>query len=255
MPMNEKIKALIIGGSGSLGSEICKTMTRKGFHVAFTYCQNREKAESLREILQKSGHATHIFQMDLADPDGAVRVVSQAANALGGLDSLVVASGIATGFAKDGKPEVPGYFEITVDAYDKMMAVNVRGVFFVCREAARIMKAAGGGRIVIGRSIDGVKPVPAPTDYACCKAALWGMTQALAKELGKHNILVNMVAPGILEGGIAGLLRDDLMNEYLKHCSLKRVGKFGEVADAVAFLAGPKNTYVTAQAVILDGGL
>ena len=81
------------------------------------------------------------------------------------------------------------------------------------------------------------------------------MTQAMAKELGKHNILVNMVAPGILEGGIAGLLRDDLMDEYLKHCSLKRVGKFSEVADAVAFLAGPQNTYLTAQAVILDGGL
>lgn len=253
--MAENQKAFIIGGSGELGAEICSTMSDKGFDVAFTYFQDRQKAESLCETLRKSDHTSHVFQLDLADPAGAIRVVRQAAEALGGLDALIVASGIATGFTKDGKPEVPKYFEITVDAYDEMMTVNVRGVFFVCREAARIMKASGGGRIVIVGSIDGVKPVPAPVDYACCKAALWGMTQAMAKELGKHNILVNMVAPGILEGGIAGLLQDGLMNEYLKHCSLKRVGKFREVANAAAFLAGPQNTYLTAQAVVLDGGL
>ena len=81
------------------------------------------------------------------------------------------------------------------------------------------------------------------------------MTQALSKELGDSNILVNMVAPGILEGGVAKLLSDDLMAEYLKHSALRRTGKFSEVANVIAFLAGPWNTYVTGQAVILDGGL
>ena len=78
---------------------------------------------------------------------------------------------------------------------------------------------------------------------------------ALSKELGDRNILVNMVAPGILEGGVAKLLSEELMAEYLKHCSLRRTGKFSEVANVIAFLAGPGNTYVTGQAVILDGGL
>ncbi len=100
-----------------------------------------------------------------------------------------------------------------------------------------------------------MKPVPAPVDYACCKAALWGMTQALSKELGKYNILVNMVAPGVLEGGIAALLSDELMSEYVNHSALRRVGTFSEVAKMIAFLAGPRNTYLTGQAVILDGGL
>ncbi|MCP4689231.1 MAG: SDR family oxidoreductase, partial [Desulfobacterales bacterium] len=149
----------------------------------------------------------------------------------------------------------PKFLEITPEGYDRMSDVNVRGVLFVCQEAARIMAAAGGGKIVIVGSIDGVKSVPGPVDYACCKGALRGMTWAMAKELGKYNILVNMVAPGILEGGVAEYLSEELMTEYVKHCALRRVGAFSEAARVVAFLAGEKNTYLTGEAVMLDGGL
>ncbi|MCP4400261.1 MAG: SDR family oxidoreductase, partial [bacterium] len=160
-----------------------------------------------------------------------------------------------TGDISDGMQVVPKFFDITPEVYDKMMRVNVRGIFFTLQEAARIMSASQKGRIVIVGSIDGIKLLPSPVDYACCKAALWGMTQGLAKELGQYNILVNMIAPGILEGGIAELLSEELMQEYLKHCSLKRVGTFSEIANMVAFLAGPKNTYLTGRAIVLDGGL
>lgn len=113
----------------------------------------------------------------------------------------------------------------------------------------------GGGKIIIIGSIDGVKIAHPPVDYACSKGALWGLTQALAKELGPHNILVNLVAPGVLEGGTAEYLTEEMMTEYLKHSSLKRVGKYSEIAGMVMFLAGERNTYITGQAVVLDGGL
>ncbi len=246
-------KALVIGGSGSLGSETCRILVQKGFDVALTYYSNLEKAENLRQDLTESAANVHIFRLDLNNIENTKRVIRQADKALGRIDSLVITSGLATG--REKSKEVSKFLDVTPEEYDKMMGVNVRGVFFACQEIARIMSAAGGGRIVIVGSIDGVKPVPSPVDYACCKGALWAITQSLSKELGSNGILVNMVAPGILEGGIAELLSRDLMTEYLKHCSLGRVGSFSEIAKVIAFLAGPKNSYLTGQALILDGGL
>jgi NAD(P)-dependent dehydrogenase (short-subunit alcohol dehydrogenase family) len=113
---------------------------------------------------------------------------------------------------------------------------------------------AQGGQIVVVGSMDGVKTVPAPVHYAAGKGALRAMVQALAKELGEKRILVNMVAPGILEGGLARLLSDELLQEYLKHSSLRRTGTAREIAELVAWLA-LENTYVTGQSIVLDGGL
>jgi len=253
--MTDKLKALVIGGSGSLGSEVCGVLAQKGFDLAFTYHIRHEKAVNLSANLREQGYAAHAFPLDLNDIGQVRKVVRKAKEKLGRLDALIVTSGLATVHSTEEQPLLPKYFEITPDGCDKMMAINVRGVFFACQEAAQIMSAQGGGRIVITGSIDGVKIFHPPADYVCCKAALHGITQALAKELGEYNILVNMIAPGVMEGGIADLLSEDIMDEYVKHCSLKRVGKFTEIANVVAFLAGPKNTYITGQAVILDGGL
>ncbi len=236
-----KPKALVIGGCGGLGTEVCRTLGQKGFDIAFTYCSSQKKADDLVGGFNHQGISATAFHMDLGDLAEVKLTIRQARHTLGTLDALVIASGLATG-RKPAK-QVPKYRAITVEDFDRLMNINVRGVFFACQEAARIMTSAG------------VKPVPAPVDYACSKGALWGMTQALSKELGDRNILVNMVAPGILEGGVAKLLSEELMAEYLKHCSLRRTGKFSEVANVIAFLAGPGNTYVTGQAVILDGGL
>jgi NAD(P)-dependent dehydrogenase (short-subunit alcohol dehydrogenase family) len=135
-----------------------------------------------------------------------------------------------------------------------MMDITAKGTFAACQAASRVMRKSGGGRIVFVGSIDGVKSVPAPIHYAAAKGALVAMTHALAKELGDHGILVNMVAAGILDKGVAHLLSDELRNEYMKHCSLKRVGTAREIANVVAWLA-LENTYVNGQTIILDGGL
>lgn len=246
-------KALVIGGCGGLGTEVCRTLGRKGFDIAFTYHSSQKKADSLVSEFNDRKIAASALHMDLGDLAEVKQTIRHAQRALGSLDALVISSGLATG--RTAAERVPKYLTVTVRDFDRLMNINVRGVFFACQEAARIMTSAGAGRIVIVGSIDGVKPVPAPVDYACSKGALWGMTQALSKELGDSNILVNMVAPGILEGGVATLLSEDLRGEYLKHCSLRRTGKFSEVASVIAFLAGPWNTYVSGQAVILDGGL
>ncbi len=253
--MTNKTKALVIGGSGRLGSEVCRVLSRKGFDLVFTYHLGSAKAQALARELIDQGRPARALALDLANIDQVRKVIGEANETMGGLDALVVTSGLATAHDNGGRPSLPEYREITPDIFDRMIRVNVRGVFFACREAAMIMSGKGGGRIVITGSIDGMKIAHPPVDYVCCKAALWGITRALAKELGEEGVLVNMVAPGILEGGVANLLTDKMMEEYLKHCSLKRVGTFSEIANVIAFLAGSGNTYITGQAVILDGGL
>jgi NAD(P)-dependent dehydrogenase (short-subunit alcohol dehydrogenase family) len=119
---------------------------------------------------------------------------------------------------------------------------------------ARHLRRSGGGNIVLIGSIDGVKPVPAPVHYSASKGALVGMTHAMAKELGRDGIRVNLVAPGILEAGLSRTLAQQLRDDYVKHCGLRRVGRLDEVARLVAWLAR-HNTYVTGQTIVVDGAL
>lgn len=247
------VRILVIGGSGSLGGAVCRELASSGAKLAFTFHTGETTARELAGQLAGSGVDVRCFRMDLTELAQVNRTIQEAAGWLGGLDALAIVSGISTGQPWTGHQ--PDFFEITPAGFDRMQMVNVRGVFFACQAAARIMRAGNGGRIVITGSIDGCKPVPSPPDYASCKAALWGLTRSLAKELGPYSILVNMVAPGILEGGIANSLDSRLREDYLRHCALRRVGTFDEVARVAGFLAGPANTYLTGQAVILDGGL
>ncbi len=243
-------RVLVIGGTGHVGAAVCRRLHAAGHAVAFTYHRNAAKAASLGAELDAPCRA-----LDLGDSPSVAPILEDLANEHGGLDALVVASGLATAHQRGDAPAVLTWDQLEPAAFTRMLAVNVTGAFFACQWAGTRMRAAEGGRIVLIGSIDGVKPVPSPADYACGKAALVGMVQSLAKALGPHGILVNLVAPGILDGGIAALLSHTLHAEYLKHCTLKRVGTSDEVAQWVAFLVGPKNTYLTGQTVVLDGGL
>ena len=144
--------------------------------------------------------------------------------------------------------------EVDEAGWDKIMDVNAKSTYFAVRRVSEVMRKGGGGNIVFIGSVDGVKPAPSPVHYAASKAALAGMTQAMAKELGEHKIRVNMVAPGIMDGGLSRALPDNLLKEYVKHCGLKRVGRLGEVAAIVAWLAR-HNTYITGRTLLADGGL
>jgi NAD(P)-dependent dehydrogenase (short-subunit alcohol dehydrogenase family) len=234
-------RCLVLGGSGYVGGEVCRLLAERGAQVAFTYRRN--------EVHFPGAFA---LRADLRNFAEVVRAVDQAADHWGGLDALVQCAGTAGDpTLYQGKRE-DRLQKITEEGWDEMMDVTAKSSFGACQAAARRMR--DGGQIVIVGSMDGVKSVPAPVHYAASKGALRAMVQALAKELGSKRILVNMVAPGILEGGLAKLLSDDLLQEYLKHCSLKRTGTAREIAELVVWLA-LENSYVTGQSIVLDGGL
>jgi 3-oxoacyl-[acyl-carrier protein] reductase len=198
------------------------------------------------------------FYADLASYTDTRRVVREAAELLGGLDAMIQCAGTAGDPAlyTTHHPDDHGKFlAITEAEWDAMSNVTVRSTFAACQEATLFMSRNGsGGSIVIVGSIDGIKPLPAPIHYAAGKGALRSLTEALAKELGRDNIRVNLVAPGILEGGIARHLDARLLQDYLEHCALKRAGKSTEMAEVIVRLA-LDNTYVTGQSIVLDGGL
>jgi len=236
-------RCLVLGGSGYVGGAVCRALAAQGARVAFTYYRN--------EIGIPGALA---LRADLRDHAQTVDVVERAAAHFGGLDVLVQCAGTAGDRALyQGKGIAQERLQKIDEAgWDDMMDVTVKSTFSACQAAARAMDS--GGQIIIIGSMDGVKTVPSPAHYAAGKGALRAMVQALAKELGGRGILVNMLAPGILDGGVAKLLSDELLEEYLKHCSLKRTGTAHEVAEFVSWLA-TENTYLTGQAIVLDGGL
>ena len=248
--MADPTRCLLFGGSGALGRVVCETLASQGARVAFTYHTRSEIAKGLTERLPD----TVALTLDLASLSDVERVVDEAASALGGLDAFVQCAGVAVTTARNEGGSHPTISHVDERAWDDMMDVNVKSTFFALRRVVEVLRSSGGGNIVLVGSVDGVKPVPAPVHYAASKGALTGMIAALAKELGEHNVRVNMVAPGILEGGISDALEDRLMKEYLKHCGLKRLGRLSEIANVVAWLVR-HNTYVTGQTVLVDGAL
>jgi 3-oxoacyl-[acyl-carrier protein] reductase len=243
-------RVLVFGGSGALGRVVCETLAAEGARVAFTYHRNEAIVPVLVPKLP-GGLARRLDLESLADID---RVIDDVASEMGGIDAFIQCAGVAVTM----EPMAPGSHHLISDVdgggWERIMNVNVRSTFFAIRHLSEVMRRAGGGNVVLIGSIDGVKPVPAPVHYAASKAALVGMAMAMAKELGEHKIRVNMVAPGILEAGLSRDIPPNILQEYVKHCGLRRVGRLGEIASIATWLA-LHNTYVTGQTLLADGAL
>ncbi len=252
-------RVLVLGGSGALGRVVCRGLIDAGARVALTWWRGEAAAEALR------GEVAAAVQVDLGG-EGVEAAVDEAAEALGGLDALVhsAAIGIRPGLTPPGdRHQVMR--EVTLEDWEAMMNLNVRSAFLACRRASEIMRAqregaasieggSSGGDLILVGSIDGVKPVPSPVHYAASKAALGGMARAMAKELGRENIRVNVVAPGMMDRGLSQIAPAALVREYEKHSGLRRRSAPEEVASVVCWLA-LSNTYLTGETIAVDGGL
>lgn len=227
--------AIVLGGSGNVGREVCRKLAERGVRFGYTYHTNAG-----------SGIDAPAKQLDVTDVAAIETTIDEFARELGPIHSLINCAAIGT-------PHL-SLQEIDERAWDEMLDINARPSFFAVRRAAHHMRQNGGGSIVLLGSIDGVKSMPSPVHYAASKGALAAMVTAMAKELGPDNIRVNSVAPGILEAGLSASVPDDLRNEYLKHCGLKRLGRVEEIAGLVTWLA-TENTFVSGQTLVVDGGL
>ena len=242
------MRCLVIGGSGILGQAVCRGLAAEGARVAFTFHRGEAIAAALRSELDAVP-----FRLDLAVPPAVDEVVDAAARALDGLDALVICSGAGVPLDPDGPSSRHVVGRTDAAAFDALMAVNVRGPFLACRRAVGHLRARGGNVVVV-TTADATKPLPSPVHFACTQLALRGMVQALAKEVGADRIRVNAVAAGLMDGGLSRLVGEERLEEYRRHCGLRRTARPAEVASVVVWWA-LHNTYATGQTIAVDGGL
>jgi NAD(P)-dependent dehydrogenase (short-subunit alcohol dehydrogenase family) len=236
--------AIVIGGTGQLGRVLCRVLAARGTRVGFTYFRDEATAREL-----EAAGAVGV-RLDLGTAAGVPAALDALAAKLDrSPTSLIYAAAIASG---EPSPIYDRMDTVTEEAWDRIMAVNVKGAFFCVRHFAK--SAPRGSNVVLLGSTDGEKSVPSPPPYATTKAALSGLARSLSKELGPRGITINVVAPGLLESGASAPVPESVRTEYLKHSASKRYGKHQEVADFVAWLA-LDNTYVTGRTLLLDGGL
>ncbi|MFB8771737.1 SDR family oxidoreductase [Streptomyces broussonetiae] len=234
-------KALVTGGSRGIGAATAVRLAGAGADVAVTYVSGKEAAADVVRAVEALGRRAVALRADSADPVEAADAVARAAEALGGLDVLVNNVGVGV---------LGPLSELPLAEVDRVLAVNVRGVFLASQAAAARM-SEGGRIITIGTCMTQRVPGPGGTLYAMSKSALTGLTKALARELGPRGITANIVHPGPI---------DTDMNPAdgpfaAGQSALTALGRFGtadEVAATVAHLAGA--TYITGAEFAVDGG-
>jgi NAD(P)-dependent dehydrogenase (short-subunit alcohol dehydrogenase family) len=241
---------VVIGGTGSVGREVCRTLAARGASVGFTFWSNDAVADELAGTLAGS----EAKRLDVRDVSAIDRTLDEFAARFGRIDALINCAAVGVTSAPGRSTLHQLMDDVAEEAWDTMLAINTRASFFAVRRLSHLMRGRGPVNVVLLGSIDGVKPAPAPVHYAASKGALAGMVMAMAKELGPQGICVNSVAPGVLEAGLSRQLPEELRREYVKHCGLRRLGRLEEVASVVAWLA-TENTLVTGQTMILDGAL
>lgn len=236
--------AIVTGASGGIGRVVAQRLARDGFAIAMSYAGSRAKAEEVAAGLEAGGARTLTVQADVASAADVECLFVQTLETFGSIDVVVHAAGIMPLFPIAGAD---------VDAFDQVIATNLRGTFLVFRQAAR--HVADGGRIIAFSSSVVMKSLPTYGAYIASKAGVEGLVHVLANELRGRNITVNAVAPGptltdlFLRGKSA-----ERVNEFVKMSPLERMGTPEDVAGAVSFLAGCDGAWVNAQVLRVNGG-
>lgn len=245
MMRNEKKVAIITGASRGIGAAIAERLADEGFAVVVNYSENAAPAEELVRRIEIKGGSALTAKADVSDAKAVLRMFDAAQAAFGGVDVLVNNAGIL-------KP-LP-LVDTSDEEFDRHFAINTRGTFNTLREAARRLN--NDGRIINFSSTTLKLNMPGYAIYNGTKAAVEAFTQVFAKELRGRNITVNAVAPGPVATDLfLNGKSDELVAQFAKMPPLERLGQPEDIANIVAFLAGPDAAWVNGQILRVNGGI
>jgi 3-oxoacyl-[acyl-carrier protein] reductase len=243
--MNELLgkKALVTGGSRGIGAATAIALAEHGADVALTYNSSPDAAASVVKEIEALGRTAYALEVDAADAVAVAAGVARAADQLGGLDILVNNAGVGA---------IGPMTDFTLDDVDRVLAVNIRGVYAAAQAA--VPRLSAGGRLIhLGSCAAGRVTSPGMTLYAMSKSALIGLSKGLARELGGRGITSNVVQPGPIDTDM-NPADGPFATAQIADLALDRFGKPAEVAGAIAYLAGPAAAYVTGTELTIDGG-
>jgi 3-oxoacyl-[acyl-carrier protein] reductase len=236
--------ALITGGSRGIGAAIAQRLAADGAHVAITYTQGADAAAAVVKAIERAGRKAIAMQADATDASAVEAAVDKTVATFGRLDVLVNNAGTA----------IPKPFEeTTLEEMDRVIDINVRGVFVATQAALKHMHE-GGRIIMIGSAVGERVLVPGLVPYAATKGAVKIFTQALAREVGSRGITVNNVQPGPIDTDLNPAAGEWAVPQKAA-TALDRFGRVDEVAALVAFVAGPESSYMTGANLTVDGGM
>ena len=235
--------ALVTGSSRGIGRGIALRLAQDGVVVALN--ATRDASATERAILEAGGRC-RAYVADVAQPDQAERLVEGVVRDLGSLDILVNNAGVN----RDNL-----VLRISDAAWDEVLNTNLKGSFLCARTALRHMVRKRWGRVITIGSVVGIRGNAGQANYAAAKAGLVGFTRSVAVEVASRGITANVVAPGFIETEMTARLPQAQQDQIRAHIPLGHFGTAGDVAEAVAFLAGEEAGFITGQVLYVDGGL
>ena len=238
--------ALVTGASRGIGRAVALKLADDGLAVAVNYAASAEKADAVVDEITANGGTAVAIQADVSDPDAVARLIATVEEELGPVTVLVNNAGITD----DGL-----LLRMTSDQWDRVLSTNLRSVFLCTKAVLRGMIRAKGGRIINISSVSGVAGNAGQANYAASKAGVIGFTKSIAKEVGSRGITVNAVAPGFIATDMTEALGENVTDAATSQISLGRLGEPEEIASVVGYLASDGASYITGQAIVVDGGL
>jgi 3-oxoacyl-[acyl-carrier protein] reductase len=237
--------AIVTGGSLGIGAAIALDLARHGADVAISYPKHAEEANAVVAEIQRLGRKGLGVQADVASFAGAEQMVKEVVASFGHLDILVNNAGINW----DGV-----IWKMTEEQWDKVIATNLKGCFNYIRAVVPFFREQKSGKIVNLTSINGLRGKFGQANYSASKAGIIGLTKTVARELGKFNVNVNAVAPGLVETEMAKTMPEDVKQKSLDETVLGRLASPEDVAHVVTFLCSDLARHVTGEVIKVDGG-
>ncbi len=237
--------AIVTGGSMGIGTAVALALATEGCNVAINYRRHDSEAREVVSQIEKMGRKGLAIKADVASYDDAHNMVRTVVDTFGGLDIMVCNAGINW----DGV-----IWKMTEEQWDRVINVNLKGYFNYNRAAALVFKDQKSGKIVNISSINGLRGKFGQANYAASKGGEIAMSKTLARELGKFNINVNVVAPGMVMTEMARNIPPEFLNKAIDETVLGRIASPEDCANVVVFLCSRKAQHLTGEVIKVDGG-